>query len=322
MATLAPPSRAPGLVLSPDDDAALAARAVCRFHLRAFGRLEEAARAGDVEAVHQLRVTTRRLRATLRLFAPMLPRRFADGADRELAWVAGTVGAVRDLDVLFEAIHARAVRLDPELRRALGPVGLAIHEQREAALAALGEAIEGGRCRRLVHRLTMFADAPTAPRRTVRLGDAAPRLVEPLLRSVRRAARRLDGASPPADFHRLRVRVKRLRYGLETLRGLAGKPAARLLARLEDAQDVLGASQDAVTQIDWLRTYAASGADVGSLLPVGALVQALARRGEKRRRKGLKVWRKIEAAKLLDDVADELATQARERAPARERRRA
>ena len=57
--------RPAGLVLSPDDSAATAAHAVLRFHLRAFAGAEPAARAGEIEPVHQLRVATRRLRAAL-----------------------------------------------------------------------------------------------------------------------------------------------------------------------------------------------------------------------------------------------------------------
>src|SRR5437773_320097 len=79
MTALRVPQRV-GLVLSPDDGAAVAARVVVRFHLRAFVRVEPAARAGEVEPVHQLRVATRRLRTALRLFAPLLPARFAAAA--------------------------------------------------------------------------------------------------------------------------------------------------------------------------------------------------------------------------------------------------
>ena len=316
MAALAHPARPAGLVLSPDADAILAARAVVRFHLRAFARFEEAARAGEVEPVHQLRVATRRLRAALRLFAPLLPQRFVEPTHRDLAELARAIGGVRDLDVLFEAVRARAARLDPELRRALGPVGLAIHEQRATALSALVSALDGSKCRRLLGRLGTFADAQTAVRRPRRLADMAPELLKPLVRPVNRVGRRLEPASVPADFHRLRVRVKRLRYALETLRGLGGKPLRRLLVRLERLQDTLGGSQDAVTQIAWLRAYAESpGVLPASLLPVGALVQALARRGEKRRRQGLKVWRKLERTGSLDAVLVELKGQIREPRP-------
>src|SRR5213596_3953493 len=137
MAALRAP-RPAGLVLSPDDSAAAAARAVLRFHLRAFASAAPAARAGEVEPVHQLRVATRRLRTALRLFAPLLPARFAAAAHRDLAWLATAIGAVRDLDVLGETLRKQAARLDPELRREVGPLGVALHEQHERTLAELG----------------------------------------------------------------------------------------------------------------------------------------------------------------------------------------
>jgi CHAD domain-containing protein len=301
MAALADSPRAPTLVLSPDDEVLAAARAVVRFQLSSLARVEAEARAGETEPVHQLRVATRRLRAALRLFRPQLAARFAESTHRELAWLAGLIGAVRDLDVLFEAVRTRAARLDPELRKELGPVGIAIHDERATALAALAAALDSARCRRVVRRLGAFTDSPARRRREDPLGRVAPRLIAPLFRAVRRAGRRLSPESPPAEFHRLRVRVKRLRYALETLRGLGGKPVRRVLARLEELQDLLGAAQDAVVHVAWLHGYSARPASpAASLLPVGALIQALARRGEKRRRRSLKAWRRLDDGGLLE----------------------
>ena len=296
-----------GLVLSPDDGAAAAARAVLRFHLRAFAQVEPAARAGEIEPVHQLRVATRRLRAALRLFAPLLPRRFVTAAHRDLAWLATAIGTVRDLDVLGETLRKQAARLDPELRRAVGPLGVALHEQHERALAELGTTLDAKRGRRLLERLAGFTDSRAPAGRGARLGDVAPELIRPHVRAVVRAGRRLDPDAPPPELHRLRVRVKRLRYALETLRSLGDRSVRDLLVRLERQQDALGKGQDAATAIAWLRDYAAiRGVPAASLLPAGALIQALARRVRKQRRRGLKAWRRLERSKLLDSAVKEL----------------
>src|SRR2546426_7971337 len=95
-----PQGRLRGLLLSADDPAGATAAAVVRFHLRAFERAEAGARAGEVEPVHQLRVATRRLRATLRLFAPVLPAVAVRRTSEDLRWLGRTIGAVRDPDVL------------------------------------------------------------------------------------------------------------------------------------------------------------------------------------------------------------------------------
>lgn len=319
MLAIARTPQRPRLVLSPDDDSRLAARAIVRFHLRVLTSVEDGARTGDVDAVHELRISTRRLRAAIRLFAPLLPVRFVENTENDLAWLAGHVGAVRDRDVLFAALQAAAVRLDPELREALGPVGVAVHEERAHTLSELEAALDADRYRALVQRLSAFVEGQTSTRRRRPLGETASGLVRPLVRSVRRAGRKLDDDAAPAMFHRLRVRVKRLRYALETLRGFGGKPLRRLLRALEDLQDVLGEAQDAVTQIGWLRGYAAKPrVRVASLLPVGAVIQALARRGAKRRRRGLKAWRKLEEAAVLEHALDGLERSHATHVPARE----
>ena len=57
----------------------------------------------DPEAVHKMRVATRRLRAALRVFEDMLPPS-ATHLRGELKWLAGVLGAVRDLDVQIHSL--------------------------------------------------------------------------------------------------------------------------------------------------------------------------------------------------------------------------
>jgi CHAD domain-containing protein len=314
MAALTRPLRPAGLVLSPNDRAAPAARAVLRFHLRAFAREEAGARAAEVEPVHQLRVATRRLRATLRLFGPALPARFADETRRDLKWLAAAIGAVRDLDVLAEVVGVRARRLDPGLRRGLGPLAVAIHDRRAAAHAALVETLDSARCRRLLDRLAAFGESEAARAGGERLGDVAPDLVRPLMRAVRRAGRGLDAAARSTALHRLRIRGKRLRYALETLRGLGRRAVRKLISRLVRLQDFLGQHQDAVTQAAWLREFALRpDTPRETVLAVGALIHALERRARRRRRRFPALWRRVDRTRLHDAALAELTRGVRRR---------
>jgi CHAD domain-containing protein len=308
MAALGRTARATGLVLSPEDRVEVAVRSVFRFHLRTFAREEAGARAGEVEPVHQLRVATRRLRATLRLFAPVLPSRFADGAGRDVAWLADAIGAVRDLDVLAEAVTARARKLDQGLRRGLAPLAVTIHDRRATAHAALTATLDSTRCRRLLDRLAAFAESAVPRRPGAALGDVAPDLVRPVLRAMLRAGRHLGADPAPASLHRLRIRAKRLRYALETLRGLGGRALRKVVDRLERLQNVLGEHQDAITQIAWLRAYALEEATPReTTLAIGALVHALDRRARRRRRRFPELWQRLDRTRLRRAVAAELA---------------
>jgi len=306
MATFGRPARAAALVLSATDDAGAAARAVVGFHLRALAHEEAAARTGDVEGVHQLRVATRRLRAALRLFDPLLPRPIAGKMPGELAWLGGAIGGVRDLDVLGVTVRRQAGRLPPNVRAALGPLAIAIHDARTAALEELVRTLDATRSRVLFDRLAAFGEASPG-RRQATLGDVAPGIARPLVGSMLRAGRRC-GAEPSAEaLHRLRVRVKRTRYALEALRALGGKTVRKTLRRLEELQGVLGEHQDAVTAVEWLRQYAIrSGVDAETILAVGALIDRLTKRARRLRRRFPARWERLDRRHLDATIASEL----------------
>src|SRR5690242_5561220 len=65
----------------------------------------------DPEAVHQARVATRKLRSHLRTFGPLLDVEWSEPLRSELGWIAGSLGAVRDREVLLERLKDRAKSL-------------------------------------------------------------------------------------------------------------------------------------------------------------------------------------------------------------------
>src|SRR5690606_30776478 len=94
----APEQKSPGV--EPDDPMSEAGRKILRFHFRRMLRQESGARQGDdPEAVHDMRVATRRLRAALRVFGPYYDPGVIHPLDRGLRRAGRALGAVRDLDV-------------------------------------------------------------------------------------------------------------------------------------------------------------------------------------------------------------------------------
>src|SRR4051812_6350129 len=70
------------------------------------------------EAVHQMRVAMRRLRAAMSLFKAMLADERQDAIRSELRWIANVLGAARDLDVFMADV------LDPVRKKHPGEPGL------------------------------------------------------------------------------------------------------------------------------------------------------------------------------------------------------
>jgi len=60
----------------------------------------------QIEALHDMRVGSRRLRAALSVFAKIFPRNELRVLEREVADITGALGAVRDYDVLLDGLRA------------------------------------------------------------------------------------------------------------------------------------------------------------------------------------------------------------------------
>jgi len=236
--------------------------AVLRQHFAAFLRHEGGTRLGeDPEQLHDMRVATRRMRAAIALFGNALPVRMGRLRD-ELGWVASALGAVRDLDVQLEQLAAWEAADGGLDREALGTLADMLSAHRELARANLLQALDSPRHDRLVAAFTAAVQhGPLRRSPTSRAAAAteAPALIEERYRKVRRGGRRIGPTSTAVEYHRLRIKTKRLRYALQFFAPIYGEAARTLIHRTIDLQDLLGAHQDSVVAVVRLRTLVAEG---------------------------------------------------------------
>src|SRR5438477_8960414 len=119
---------------TPAFDAATTASEVALGELRrllgAWRQHEPGARLGhDPEALHQLRVTTRRIDATLGLFRRQLPVALTH-ARRTAKSVLRTLGAARDLDVQLAELARHSLTLPEGQRAAVEPLRARLESER------------------------------------------------------------------------------------------------------------------------------------------------------------------------------------------------
>ena len=89
-------------------------RELLERQLQAIERSQAGVRDGaDPEDLHRFRVATRRTRALIRASRPLIRDQLA-GLDRELRWLGGVSGPVRDLDVLIDHIRDLVDDLEPD----------------------------------------------------------------------------------------------------------------------------------------------------------------------------------------------------------------
>jgi CHAD domain len=120
--------------------------------------------------------------------------------------------------------------------------------ERDAARAALLGALDSVRWERLVSGMaSMVQQGPFRRSTATRLSAlvAVPDLICSRHATVVKAARRAKRSGEAADFHRLRIRCKRLRYSLEFGAELYDGRTNRYTRQLAKLQNQLGLMQDA-----------------------------------------------------------------------------
>lgn len=291
--------------LSPHDAAGSAAQTAIHRHLEALLKHEPGAISGDAEAIHQVRVATRRLRAALQLFSPFLSAPKPETLRRELAWIASAAGAVREFDVSKEVARACAGKIHVDAGKSLEPLWRYLESRRRREHRKLAAELRSARYHRLVRELggtfsiNARGDAP--------LAAVAVDLARPIMRKMVAAGARAEEKPVAATLHRLRVSVKRSRYALEMLRPLGARRIAKALERLEAMQEVLGAYHDAVVAAGVIEKWAKEAMlRSGPALAAGALVETLRRRERKLGLRSIARWRKIDGRHMEREVVGAL----------------
>jgi CHAD domain-containing protein len=207
-------------------------------------------RRNEHDAVHQMRVATRRMRSALQAYGKVIDREATRALTDELKWLASVLGTSRDLEVLrtrFEdALHALPVELAlgdvaARLTRHFAPLEAKAHR---ASVAALDDQ----RYFTLLNSIdALLASPPLTALASGKAKDVLPRLVE---KARHRLDVRIEAALATSNgdeaLHEARKAAKRLRYSAEVAEPALGKHAKKLRKRAKDVQTLLGEHQDSV----------------------------------------------------------------------------
>lgn len=206
-------------------------------------------RGSETDAVHKVRVATRRTRSVLSTFRPLFDWTVTDPLRGELKWFAGMLGAARDVEVQRDHLLA-AVAVEPD-ELVLGPVAgrieVELRSDYTAAHQALLDAMDSARYFRLLDALEAVVNRPPF---TEQAAGKAKRVLSKRVRVACRKLQSLGSAEAPAArdhwLHEIRKAAKRVRYAAELAEPALGKSARALVIAAEELQETLGDHQDSV----------------------------------------------------------------------------
>jgi triphosphatase len=283
-----------------------AACKVLRFNFDRLLKWEAAVRSdSDIEALHDMRVATRRMRAAWRVFEDSFRASRTRKIRRRLEKVADRLGAVRDLDVLIDGLETYRSGLDEADRPALDPMLSLWRKQRKTARTLLLDELDSSGYAVFTKETEEFlsggassASTETTPTHPHRVKDCAPSL----LWAAYEAVRAYELVLPWADVetvHDLRIAAKWLRYGLEFFGETLGPDGPRLLGRVVALQDHLGCLHDADVAAKLARDVLVARAGELSrpeVEAIGAYMHSNERELARRRRTLGPIWRAVTGA--------------------------
>lgn len=213
---------------------------------------ESAVRKGDSEGVHQMRVSPRKLRAAISIFAELVDDRQTERIESEIIWMTGELGRARDLAVYIKMRIEPLRKLRPResgLREFAGDLAI----RRRTAFKKMKHAIDSPRYRSLILDILQWIEAEErlknskiSARRPVHHFAA-----KSLAQQCKKVLRKQEGVAEFDDhqLHKLRIRFKKLRHSCEFFGSLFdGRRMSHRRRRFNDCvadlQDNLGALND------------------------------------------------------------------------------
>lgn len=262
-------------------------------------------RRASPDAVHQMRVSARRLRSALQAYRRVFDRGATRDLVDELRWLGTELGRARDSEVIEQRLRAMVGALPEDL--VLGPVAAqvtrSLQRHRTQAHERALTALDSDRYLALHDAIDRFLANPPLTRRANR--PARRELPHDVARAWRRTTKRMRAADTmPAGeerdhaLHQTRKSAKRLRYAVETAAPSIGPPAKRLKRRLKKLHTLLGDLQDAAVARPVIRELAVQAhVEGGNGFTYGLLYGLETDRAQQAERRLPDAWRRLHQRK-------------------------
>ncbi len=243
----------------------------------------------DSEALHQMRVATRRIRALFRTIRTFLEPEWTKKVTQEVGWIGALLGEVRDWDVLLESFQKECFHLHSQEERGFRLIVNTFQDERSLARSRLMEGLRSDRYLDLLNtledsvtRLPFQSDQP-------HMADLARKAFAKLEKYVEST----QGRFPKQELHHTRILVKRARYTIELAEPFLVKRATRFLRQAKTLQGELGEHQDALVAEQRLLSHHGFSRKPGVAFVKGLLVERFRNRQRTARQRLHPLWQNL-----------------------------
>ena len=212
-------------------------------------QIEGAAKTTNIEYIHKMRVTSRRIRATLTVFKSCFPKEYVRRWRREIRKITQSLGAARDMDVQIIFLEDHLKSLEDEKEKIGVEYLLNEHKQRRAeiqpdVITNLHKLKSSG----VLEEMNKISEKiPAKYSNSTHSFDtysAAQKYIASRLADFLLLKEYVHKENEIKKHHEMRIAAKRLRYTMEIFGPLYDKNLTNYIAMVRDFQDLIGEMHD------------------------------------------------------------------------------
>jgi putative phosphoesterase len=213
-------------------------------------QIEGASQATDIECIHKMRVTSRRIRAALFVFKSCFPKETARRWRQEIRNITQSLGAARDMDVQILFLEDHLHTLSDPIEKSGIEYLLTQHRQRRAALQPdvvkhLQRLKESGVLEEM-YELSKMIPSKESPGSSHSFATytAAQEHIRSCFTDFLSLQDYVDKEDEIKKHHEMRIAAKHLRYTMELFSPLYDTRLASYITMMKEFQDILGEMHD------------------------------------------------------------------------------
>lgn len=226
------------------------ARVICQHLASLEAQIEGVKSSKDIEAIHQMRVASRRMRSALAIFNACFRKPIIKSILKDVRDVTSALGEARDLDVHLEylkgvASNYSSAKLAPGIRRLI----LRLTQKRQEIQGRVRQAMDRFVKDDVVGAISEWSAPLLAITEGVYLFSPALYHLgfDVITQRLNELESREEVVRDPyevSELHAMRISAKRLRYTLEAFEELYGDPIKPFLTEVKQIQEILGNVHD------------------------------------------------------------------------------
>jgi CHAD domain-containing protein len=215
----------------------------------------------DIEAIHQMRVASRRLATALDVFKPCLPKKKSKDWRDATRKVTIALGKARDLDIqIAQLTEAYNDQLDARFKPGYNRLLLRLKQKRTKAQKKVNKTVFKLNESQALEEMILWFEKTLEPDL---MTDSYPPAVyhsahQAITNALTTFLKHQDFIASDADsdkLHAMRIAGKRLRYTMEIFAPLYDDELKPFILVMKDIQDLLGEFHDADVWVTWLPKF-------------------------------------------------------------------